>query len=304
MHKIPTLSVVLPSYNNGAVVPGTVEKILDVCPLNTEIIVVVDGSTDGSRAILTDLHREEQAVHAKYHESRRGKGASVRDGMRIAHGTYVAFADADMSVHPRYIRQAVELMEADETLGMVIGWRERYHALPLRKIAHTIFHMIGLVLLGIPFRDTQAPMKVFRASVGKKLFSSLRTNGYAFDVELLLAAMERGVKFQELRVVQKYTKSSMRPASALLAGIDIVRIYQRFCMRALWRTLLPPARQKRSWSLLALRHILFFPLSCVALPALVFLSYVLAAGEGGKRLISKCSCQFRGRALAGRQIRS
>ncbi|MFH0851189.1 MAG: glycosyltransferase family 2 protein, partial [Candidatus Peregrinibacteria bacterium] len=88
MTPTPLLSVILPSYNNGACLPATIRRIRHACPKNTEVIIVMDGSTDETLHILSGLSVRYPRIRVITNKVRRGKGAAVRDGVRAARGRY------------------------------------------------------------------------------------------------------------------------------------------------------------------------------------------------------------------------
>lgn len=206
----PSLSVVLPSFNNGAQALASVRAIEAVCPKDTEIIVVIDGSNVQSRVPVENLCRSDTHVQLLRHPVCRGKGASVRDGILSAHGRYIAFMDADLGIAPSFLMEFLSIASADPSIDLIIGYRRRYHTSTLRHCTHVLYHWFVRLLFGIPFRDTQAAIKIFRADVAKALFSNMRTEGYAFDVDILLRAFERNCVVREVPVVQnQQTKTSM-----------------------------------------------------------------------------------------------
>lgn len=207
MHTQPVLSVVLPSYNNGAQVPRTVRSILRVCQ-DCEMIVVVDGSLDGSERAIRRLQKK-YPLRVLIHPIRMGKGAAVRRGVLAARGEFIAFTDADLAIDPLYLQEFLAVAQRIRRVDGVIGYRSRYDTSFLRYCMHRAYHLLCVLLFHLPYRDTQVPLKLFRASTAKKLFSRLRTRGYAFDIELLTAAVDRRMRLLELPVEQMKTTSSM-----------------------------------------------------------------------------------------------
>lgn len=256
----PLLSIILPSYNNGRVLPATIRRIRTVCPRNTEVVIVVDGSSDGTLRILSRLRLRRPAIRVIVHTDRQGKGAAVREGVLAARGHFIGLIDADMAIDPSYVTRGLRLLRQNPELNAVIGWRGTYHTGALRAILHVIFRWMGFLLFRMPYHDTQAPMKVFRANVAKSVFRRLQTRSYVFDIEMLFRTMIRGNGIAELPVVQRKTQSSLKWNLLLFSSIEMLRMYRTYIAHIVIRLL---THQKHSpfmdW--FTLRHLLFWPLS-------------------------------------------
>lgn len=268
MTPTPLLSIVLPSYNNGALLPATIRRIRHTCPKDTEIVIVADGSSDQTAHILSRFssHR----VRVILRKVRRGKGAAVRDGVRIARGRYIGIIDADMAIDPSYVVQGLALLKKDHSLDAVIARRTVYHTNTTRLIFHTIFHWVEFLLFRMPYHDTQAPMKVFRAPVAKAVFAKLQTRSYAFDIEVLFRTMIRRRGVMELRTLQRKTSSSLRWNLLLFSSIELLRMYRTYIAHIVVRLFMKKQRHAPFMDIFTLRHLLLWPLS---LPMLWILKF-------------------------------
>ncbi len=257
----PLLSIILPSYNNGTSLPATIRRIRRVCPRNTEVVIVVDGSRDGTQRILSRLRLRRPSIRVIVHTDRQGKGAAVREGVLAARGHFIGLIDADMAIDPSYVTRGLRLLRQNPELNSVIGRRETYRTRKWRALLHVIFHWVGFLLFRMPYHDTQAPMKVFRANVAKPVFRQLQTRSYAFDIEVLFRTMIRGNGVAEMPVAQRKTQSSLKWNLFLFSSIEMLRMYRTYIAHIVIRLL--THRQKRSpfmdW--FTLRHLLFWPLS-------------------------------------------
>ncbi len=219
------LSIILPSHNDGAAIPPAIRTIRKYCPKRTEIIIIIDGSTDRSEDIMKKLQHHNKLLRSIHHRICMGKGASVQDGIMAARGKIIAFTDVDLVIHPSHLHEAYKMMQLDRTLDIVIGRRTKYHTRPVRKILHVLFRLANILLFGFPFWDTQAGLKMFRSVPAKQLFFALKTRGYAFDVEILFRARAMGMNIGQIPVIQSYRKySSMSLQKIIGMGIDIVKI--------------------------------------------------------------------------------
>jgi dolichyl-phosphate beta-glucosyltransferase len=228
------LSVVIPAYNEEARIGGTLARVAEYLAgrdYAAEIFVVDDGSTDGTREVAAAAGAAAGAVPFRLLAlpANRGKGAAVREGVLAARGEFILFSDADLSTP---IEEAARLLERQRETGAdaVLGSR----ALPdswitrpqgrLRRLAGKTFNRMVRLLTGLPFRDTQCGFKLFRGPVARELFSRLREERFAFDVEIVYRAVHRGLRVIEVPVEWaddrrsrvRFLRDSARMAVALL----------------------------------------------------------------------------------------
>jgi len=206
MHEPLELSVVVPAYNEERRLGRTLAEIVGYLRSRRvafELIVVDDGSRDGTSA----LTRELAGVHSELRLIRLpencGKGYAVRTGVVNARGARVLFADADGATPVAELeRLEGALATADIAIGSraLAGSGVRVEARWYRRIIGRVFHALvsGLTVSG--FRDTQCGFKLFDGAVAHDLFSAMRMGGFSFDVELLLMARRRGYRVAEVAV--------------------------------------------------------------------------------------------------------
>lgn len=201
------LSVVVPAYNEAARLPRTLTEILGILAPSGrefEILVVNDGSTDGTAGVVRQFGEVDHRVKLIDLERNRGKGAAVRAGVGQSVGERVLFADADGST------PFVELVKLEQALAgdcdVAIGTRasretpQQVKALWYRKLIGNIFNGIVGLLVVKGFTDTQCGFKMFRGSVARDVFPRLRLDGFSFDVELLAVARTLGYKVEEVAI--------------------------------------------------------------------------------------------------------
>ena len=202
----PSLSLIVPAYNEVATIQQTLRAIRDyLAPrgYEFELIVAADG-TDGTREAAAALAGE-LPVTVMGEPHRRGKGRGVREGVRIATGEIVGFLDADYKVAIDEIERILPWFDAG--YDVVIGSRaaagaEIRVAQPwYRRLGSKAFALVMRPLVGLwGIADTQCGFKFFRAGVARDLFSRQRIDGYMFDVEVLSLALRSGYRVKEVGV--------------------------------------------------------------------------------------------------------
>jgi dolichyl-phosphate beta-glucosyltransferase len=207
--KIVSLSVIIPAYNEaGRLAPylQSIVSYLNGRGLSFEILVVDDGSSDRTAALVEGAGRQHRSIRLIRLPRNHGKGAAVRAGMQAAQGALQLFADADGATPI----QELERLEAAITNGadLAIGSRtlasrdSRYQvkARLHRTLLGNLFNRIVRYLGVRHVHDTQCGFKLFRQAVAQYLFSVARINGYGFDLELLYVAQRRGYRIAEVPI--------------------------------------------------------------------------------------------------------
>jgi glycosyltransferase involved in cell wall biosynthesis len=206
----PELSIVIPAYNEEKRLPRTLARIREYFARagepgdGIEILVVDDGSADGTALITQEWMREMPCLRLVPNNSNRGKGYSVRHGMLEARGRIVLFTDADLSSP---IEESAKLLEAIRAGNDVaIGSRAvdrtliKVHQSRLREIAGIIFNSFVRLFTGLPFQDTQCGFKAFVRERSIIIFQQQRVEGFGFDPEILFLAQRHGLRSIEVPV--------------------------------------------------------------------------------------------------------
>jgi glycosyltransferase involved in cell wall biosynthesis len=203
-----------------------------------EVIVVSDGSTDGTNDVLAAF--EHPKVQRVLQERNRGKGAAVREGFARARHDYLFFIDGGMEIHPRELRFMLALMalyEADIVIGSKRHPQSQVFYPWYRKALSVTYQLLIRGLFDVRATDTQVGMKLFRREVIQAILPDLRIERYGFDVELLTLARLRGYdKVLEAPVRLDYFSRGERGAARDLLHVlhvggsilgDTVRLYLR-----------------------------------------------------------------------------
>jgi glycosyltransferase involved in cell wall biosynthesis len=198
----PTLSIIIPIHNEAVRLPTAMTKLaaakISMFP-DMEVILVENGSTDDSLLWARWFEQTRPWVRV-ISTKQRGKGLAVRLGMQEARGLYCYMADVDLSTPLKELsRMFDELKNADIVIGSREIDRRMVKASITRRVIGRMFHQVvsGLVP-GV--QDTQCGFKLFRRSVAQDLFSRMKIDGMAFDVELLYLARMGSYRVKELPV--------------------------------------------------------------------------------------------------------
>lgn len=225
------LSVVMPAYNEAAFIESnvaeTVQTLVDL-GYDFEIIVVDDGSADDTHLSAVRVRGEyPRRVRVVRYERNQGKGNALTCGARYASGDYVAFLDADMDLHPRQLSALFDVLEREQ-VDAVIG--SKRHPLSdvnypaKRRIYSNAYYLLVKTLFGLPVRDTQTGIKLFKADLLHNILPRLVVKRFAFDIELLANAHRRGYKICEAPV-----------------KLEFQRIFDRIRIPDVWKILVDTA---------------------------------------------------------------
>lgn len=202
------LSVIVPAYNEERRLPGSLESIfsyLALQPYRSEVIVVDDGSKDRTSDIAESVGRKHKIpLRILKNESNQGKGYSVRRGLLEAKGRICLFSDADLSTPIEEFEKMKEHL--DGGWDIAIGSRglseskvEIHQSWYRETMGKTFNILVRLITVG-GLHDTQCGFKAFRSEFVKQVCPRLRIDGWAFDVELLMAAQMGGYRIKEVPV--------------------------------------------------------------------------------------------------------
>ena len=230
------LSIVVPCYNEEQRLPRTIEQIqryLDGNGTNYELILVDDGSSDGTRSVMDAAAKRHGAVRIEG-RPHRGKGRALAVGVEVSKGDQILLTDADLSTP---IEELDKLQAAlGDGAGVAIGSRA------LRKSRVEVSQPFYRVVMGKTFNlivqavllpgiwDTQCGFKLFRADVAHRAFEHLSTDGFGYDPEVLYYARKQGVKIAEVPVV--WRNSAPTKVSAISSSLDMLKHVLRVRFRA------------------------------------------------------------------------
>jgi len=204
-----SLSIIVPAYNEKATLPDTLRRIEEYFTRTAwdfhEIIVVDDGSKDGTAEAAEEFAASNAAIRVLRNPGNRGKGYSVRHGMSQARGEWRLFSDADLSA-PIDELDKLWCQTARQGASIAIGSRALdrsligVHQPGFRESAGKVFNAVMRVVAGLSFADTQCGFKLFSASAAEGIFPRQTIERFGFDVEILFIARRLGFKTIEVPV--------------------------------------------------------------------------------------------------------
>lgn len=193
------LSVIIPVYNEVASIEEIIRRV-QATNLAFEIIIVDDGSTDGTREVLQRLDGQGQ-VRVLLHEKNRGKGAAIRTGLQAARGDVLLIQDADLEYDPRdypLLLRPIEEGVADVVYGSRFLGGPRRVVMFWHMVANKLLTMMTNVLYNTILSDMETGYKVFRREVIENM--PLRANRFDFEPEFTAKVLKRNYRIFEVPI--------------------------------------------------------------------------------------------------------
>lgn len=192
------LSVVIPVYNEVNTVIQVIERVR-ATKLPVEIIVIDDGSVDGTREKLAAIPAADD-LRILLHEKNKGKGAALRTGFTHATGTAIVVQDADLEYDPEDFRILIQPIIEDHA-DVVYGTRFGHHDRPVSPLWHALANRwitrMTNVRTGCHFSDVETCYKVIRRELLQSLAPDLRENRFGIEIELTIKLAKRRARFYE-----------------------------------------------------------------------------------------------------------
>ncbi|MDF1502627.1 polyprenol monophosphomannose synthase [Roseisolibacter sp. H3M3-2] len=199
--------VIIPTYNERENVVRIVEQVL-AQDARLDVLVVDDNSPDGTGRIVDELSATNARVHALHREKKLGLGTAYLAGFRWALDRGYAFVfemDADFSHDPAHLPQ---FLEAIEQADLVLGSRYRFGKVTVvnwpisRLILSYSANIYARIVTGLPLFDATGGFKCFRREVLESIdLTKVRSNGYAFQIEMSFRAWKKGYRIVEIPIV-------------------------------------------------------------------------------------------------------
>lgn len=196
---MPTLSVVLPCFNEASNIEATIDDVLSFFlreNINGEVLIVDDGSTDASPQMIENIEKQHDNVRVLRHRKNQGYGAALRTGLDAATGDSIGFMDSDGQFHAEDIGKLIALFNGADA---VIGIR-RHRADPWRRTLNaSLYGWLVRTVLGIRVTDLNCGLKFYRRSVWSQIRPQYGT-GALFNAEVFFRLSRLGKHWEETEV--------------------------------------------------------------------------------------------------------
>ena len=231
------LSVVIPAYNEEQRLPRTIEQIeryLHGRGTSYEVVLVDDGSSDGTRQVMERAEARYDTVRVETMPRNRGKGRALATGVAVARGEEVLVTDADLSTPIEELEKLEAALSSGAGVAIasraVKGSKVEISQPFYRVLMGKAFNLMVQVFLLPGIWDTQCGFKLFRADVAHDVFAHLTTDGFGYDPEVLYRAKTKGVRIAEVPVV--WRNSAPTKVAPFSSSFDMFKHVLRIRFRA------------------------------------------------------------------------
>jgi glycosyltransferase involved in cell wall biosynthesis len=213
----PSVTVIVPAFNEAENISPLLAELSTKLPKGYEVIIVDDGSADGTFEAATVAQAQYHFLQVVRHRTNLGKTAAIMTGLEMAQGEFVSVFDADFQFRPEDVVAQVEKLR--EGWDVVTGWKQGKYE---KRVVSSIYNWLARVMFGIKVHDINA-LKTFRREVLQGV--SLRKDWHRYIVPLAAA---RGYRIAEIPVVlrpRQFGKAKYSgPARILVGFFDLVAV--------------------------------------------------------------------------------
>jgi glycosyltransferase involved in cell wall biosynthesis len=222
------LSIIVPVYNEAATVRSVVERLLAIdLPVAREIVVVNDGSTDGTRGVLDGIPSVPGVLRIVHAPVNGGKGRAIRTGFEQAHGTIVAIQDADLELDPAQLKDLVAPILAGD--AQVVYGSRFLAGLPsapwVTIAANKLLTAVTNILYGARITDMETCYKIMRSDVARGL--NLKANRFDIEPEITAKVLRQGLNIVERPVRFEPRSRAQGKKIGWRDGVDALRVLAR-----------------------------------------------------------------------------
>jgi len=199
--------VIIPTYNESDNIQKLIPEILKRTNGEVDILIVDDNSPDGTSDIVREFQKTNQNIYLMTRPKKSGLGTAYVEGFKFALSKgyeYILQMDADFSHEPKEIKNFLKkIKECDLVIGSRYKDGVRVLNWPLSRLFLSVFaNLYTMIITGMPVRDATGGYKCFRREVLEAInLDKIRSNGYAFQIEINFKAYKKGFKICEMPIV-------------------------------------------------------------------------------------------------------
>lgn len=230
------ISIVMPAFNESKYITANLREVIETFDrfnCDYEVILVDDGSHDRTHALAMRVALEyPDHIRIVRYDLNQGKGNALIAGFVHSFGDYIVFLDADMDLHPSQVPAFFDVMlaeDADAVIGSKRHPQSRVNYPWLRQIYSACYYVMVNLLFGLPLRDTQTGLKLFRRTLLDDVLPRVLAKQFAFDIEVLAIAHRLGFRIVDAPVRLEYQRAYGRinKRQVLKIGLDTLAIFYR-----------------------------------------------------------------------------
>ena len=204
------LSIIVPVYNEKKYIQKTINKILKLKKIEKQIIIVDDGSNDGTTLILKNkLSKNKNIDRIIFHKFNKGKGSAIKSAQKFVKGKFVAIQDADLEYHPRDLLKLYKHMNKNNSevvYGSRVLGKNKFENTEnfthyIRIWANYFLTLVTNIINNQNLTDAHTCYKLFNSKIFKKI--KLKENGFSFCPEITTKISNLGIKIEELPISYK-----------------------------------------------------------------------------------------------------
>jgi glycosyltransferase involved in cell wall biosynthesis len=227
------ISCIIPAYNELQNLEATVNSCQDTLERlfeEFEVIIVDDGSRDGTEELADRMAASDPRIHVVHHEKNMGYGAALKSGFATARKPLIFFTDADGQFNPQELEKFIPHLAEND---MVVGFRSNRADALHRRIYGKLFSALIRIIFGINVRDINCAFKIFRRSILDDV--KLTSPGALINTELLIIAKQKGIIPLELPVSHYPRRHGRQTGGSikviLRAGRELLSLIYRFWLK-------------------------------------------------------------------------
>lgn len=236
------LSVIMPAYHLGSSIADNIVHVHNLFSLQIpfEIISVDDGSNDNTGKEIEKISKELPNIKPIILTDNIGKGAALKAGFRASSGSHILLLDGDLDLPPAQVANFFKIMAKEESDIVIGSKRHKDSKLDYpwhRKLMSNIYYFFIKTLIGLPVKDTQTGIKLFKRHVLEYVFPRMLVKRFAFDLEILSIANQQGFTVAEAPITMEFSggigcaspqtiRNIMTDTLAIFYRIHILKYYQ------------------------------------------------------------------------------